>query len=385
YELDTIKSARGEDRFRRLWEELTALGSLKSSEQRRLASALTVWSQAVQQATYVGTVVLGAYLVFAGAFTVGTIIAVGLLTGRTLAPLTQLAATMARWSNVKTALAGLDAIAEAPQDKAEGRSYLRRGRIRGAYELRGVGYAYGDGAPVLDISGIAITPGQTVAVLGANGSGKSTLLKVLSGLYAPTSGRVLVDGVEMGQIEPRDVRRSIGWLGQDVRLFAGTLRDNLNLHLLEHDEGRLLAALDFAGLGPFVRGHPMGLDLPVLDAGEGLSVGQRQSIGWARLWLQDAPVVLLDEPTAAFDQALETALISRLQRWLDGRTAVVATHRMPIVALADRVVVLQNGRVAVDGPQAEVLAHLSGGATGGARATPRPVVVQGGRAAGAGA
>ncbi len=380
YELDTIKASRGEERFRRLWDELTALGSLKSSEQRRLAAALTVWSQAVQQATYIGTVVLGAYLVFAGQFTVGTIIAVGLLTGRTLAPLTQLAATMARWSNVKAALVGLDAIAEAPQDRGVGRTYLRRATLRGAYELRGVSYAYGESAPVLDLSGIAVTPGQTLAVLGANGSGKSTLLKILSGLYAPTGGRILVDGVEMSQIEPRDLRRAIGWLGQDVRLFAGTLRDNLNLHLLEQDEARLLASLDFAGLGPFVRGHPMGLDLPVLDGGEGLSVGQRQSIGWARLWLQGAPVVLLDEPTAAFDQALETALISRLQKWLAQRTAVIATHRLPIVSLADRVIVLQNGRAVVDGPRAQVLEHLSGQSDAGeSRPMARPVVVQGGR------
>jgi ATP-binding cassette subfamily C protein LapB len=279
---------------------------------------------------------------------------------------------MARWSNVKTALNGLDAIAEAPQDRQAGRTYLRRPALRGGFELRGVAFAYGDGAPALDIPGIAITPGQSVAVLGANGSGKSTLLKVLSGLYAPAAGRVLIDGVEASQIDPRDLRRNIGWLGQDMRLFTGTLRDNLNLHLLERDEARLMAALDFSGLGPFVRGHPAGLDLPIHDGGEGLSVGQRQSIGWARLWLQDAPVVLLDEPTAAFDQALETALISRLTGWLEGRTAVIATHRMPIVALASRVFVLQNGRLAVDGPRDEVLAHLAGAGPAG-----RPAVVQG--------
>lgn len=374
YELDTIKSARGEERFRRVWDELTALGSLKSSEQRRLAAGLTYWSQGVQQATYIGTVVLGTFLVFAGEFTVGTIIAVGILTGRTLAPLTQLAATMARWSNVKAALNGLDAIAGAPQDRAAGRTYLRRERLRGAFELRGVTFAYGDGAPSLDIPGIAITAGQTVAVLGQNGAGKSTLLKLLSGLYAPETGRVLVDGVDMGQIDPRDLRRSIGWLGQDVRLFAGTLRDNLNLHLLERDDPRLMAALDFAGLGPFVRGHPLGLDLPVHDGGEGLSVGQRQSIGWARLWLQDPAVALLDEPTAAFDQPLETALVSRLQGWLAGRTAVIATHRLPIVGLASRVFVLQNGRLAVDGPRDQVMAHLAG--RGGAPGA-RPQVVGG--------
>jgi ATP-binding cassette subfamily C protein LapB len=143
-----------------------------------------------------------------------------------------------------------------------------------------------------------------------------------------------------------------------VRLFAGSLRDNLNLTLLERDDERLLAALDFAGLGPFVRGHAKGLDLEIRDAGEGLSAGQRQSIGWARIWLQDPAIVLLDEPTAALDQTLEATLVSRLETWLKGRTAIVATHRVPILALTDRTLILQQGRLAVDGPRDEVLAHL---------------------------
>ncbi|RFP89911.1 ATP-binding cassette domain-containing protein [Rhodobacteraceae bacterium 63075] len=359
FELDTVKTQRSEDRVRRLWDELNALSALKSSEQRKLASTLTFWSQGVQQATYVGAVIMGAYLVFAGELTVGSIIAVGLLTGRTLGPLTQLAGTMARWGNVKTALTGLDAIADAPQDRAEGRAYLRRERIEGNYELRELRFAYDEeGAPVLDVSGLGLKAGQAVAVLGSNGSGKSTLLKLLAGLYAPSRGRVLIDGMDMGQIDPRDLRRAVGYLGQEVKLFAGTLRENLNLTLLERDDDRLLAALDFAGLGPFVKAHPKGLDLEIRDGGAGLSVGQRQSIGWARLWLQDPKICLLDEPTAALDQTLETVLVDRLKTWLKGRTAVIATHRVPILELTERTLILQNGRMAVDGPRDEVLAHL---------------------------
>ena len=359
-ELDTIKTQRGEDRFRRVWQELTALQALKSSDQRRLASTLTFWSQGVQQATYVGAVIAGTYLVFQGQFTVGSIIATGILTGRTLAPLTQLAGTMARWGNVKAALDGLDSVAEAEQDEAEDRSYLRREKLQGGYELRELTFRYDeDAAAVLDISGIAILPGQHVAVLGANGSGKSTLLKLLTGLYAPDTGRVLMDGTDMGQIAPRDIRRMVGYLGQEVRLFSGTLRDNLNLNMLEQDDDRLFDALDFAGLGQFVKNHPKGLDLEIRDGGAGLSIGQRQSIGWARLWLQDPVVCLLDEPTAALDQTLEKTLISRLERWLEGRTAVIATHRVPILSLTSRTIVLQNGRMAVDGPRDKVLEHLT--------------------------
>jgi ATP-binding cassette subfamily C protein LapB len=361
FELDTVKTQRSEDRIRRLWSELTTLSAMKSSDQRKLASALTFWSQGVQQATYVAAVITGTYLVFAGQFTVGSIIATGILTGRTLGPLTQLAGTMARWGNVKGALDGLDAIAEAPQDAAEGRTYLRRDKLKGHFELRDVTFRYeDDGAATLDLKGVAILPGQHVAVLGANGSGKSSLLKVLSGLYAPTGGKVLLDGTEMNQIEPRDLRRLIGYLGQDVRLFSGTLRDNLNLTMLERDDERLFRALDFAGLGPFVKGHHKGLDLEIKDAGAGLSIGQRQSIGWARLWLQDPAICLLDEPTAALDQQLEKTLVSRLEKWLAGRTAVIATHRAPILALTERTMVLQGGRMTVDGPRDKVMAHLAG-------------------------
>jgi len=361
FELDTVKTQRAEDRTLRLWTELNTLAAVKSSEQRKLASFLTFWSQGIQQATYVAAVIVGTYLVFAGQFTVGSIIAVGILTGRTLGPLTQLSGTMARWGNVKGALDGLDAIVAAPQDTAEDRTYLRREKLRGRFELRDVTFRYDDdGAPTLDIKGLMIPAGQHVAVLGSNGSGKSSLLKMLSGLYAPTDGRVLIDGTEMAQIEPRDLRRLIGYLGQDVRLFSGSLRDNLNLTLLERDDDRLLAALDFAGLGPFVKNHHKGLDLEIKDAGAGLSVGQRQSIGWARLWLQDPTICLLDEPTAALDQRLEAALVSRLQTWMQGRTAVIATHRAPILSLTTRTLVLQDGRMTVDGPKEKVLAHLAG-------------------------
>lgn len=370
FEAETVVTQRGEDRIRRIWSELVALSAVKSSDQRKLTSVLGYWAQGVQQATYVVAVVAGAYLVFAGQFTVGTIIAIGILTGRTLGPLAQLSGTMARWTNVKAALDGLDAIANAAQTEDAGRRYLRRDKLDGAYELRNLEFRYDpQSAPTVDISALAIPAGQHVAVLGTNGSGKSTLLRLLAGLYEPGAGRVLIDGVDLGQVHPRDLRRGIGYLGQEVRLLSGTLRDNLTMNQLERDDDRLLQALDFAGLGPFVRNHPRGLDLEIREMGEGMSVGQRQSIGWARLWLQDPAVAILDEPTAALDQTLEATLVSRLRTWLDGRTAIIATHRVPILQLTTRTLILQQGKLAVDGPRDAVLAHLNkaqAGAGGGA-------------------
>ena len=360
FEHETLTTQRGQGRVRRLWAELVTLSALRASDQRHLTTILTAWAQAVQQATVIAATLIGTYLVFAGSFTVGTIIAVSMLASRTLAPLSQLSAMLARWANVKAALKGLEAIAEARQAEDPTRSYLRRETLTGSFDLREVAFRYApDAAPSVDVAALAIPAGQHAAILGANGSGKSTFLRLLAGLYEPTGGRILLDGIDIGQIHPRDLRRHLGYLGQEVRLIEGTLRDNLTMTDLERDDDRLLAALDFAGLGPFVRNHPRGLDLEIREAGEGLSVGQRQSVGWARLWLQDPRVVLLDEPTAALDQTLETTLISRLGPWLQGRTAVIATHRIPILHLTTRTLILQNGRLAVDGPRDAVLAHLA--------------------------
>lgn len=371
FEQETVTITRGEDRVKRLWAELTTITAVKTSDQRAMTAMLTYWAQAVQQFTYIAAVMVGTFMVFAGNFTVGTIIAIGILTGRTLGPLSQLSATMARWSNVKAALTALDAIAESEQAEDANRKYLRREQLVGAFEVRNLDFRYDpQSAPTIDIPGLSIPAGQHIAVLGTNGSGKSTLLRLLAGLYAPSGGRILIDGIDLGQVHPRDLRRGIGYLGQDVRLFSGTLRDNLNTTQLERDDDRMLEALDFAGLGPFVRNHPRGLDLEIKEMGEGLSVGQRQSVGWARLWLQDPAVAILDEPTAALDQTLEMTLVSRLRTWLDGRTAIIATHRIPILQLTTRTLILQNGKMAVDGPRDAVMAHLT--------KTQGPVAVAGG-------
>ena len=360
FEHETLTTQRGQDRVRRLWAELVTVSALRASDQRNLTTWLTAWAQGVQQATVIAATMIGTYLVFAGSFTVGTIIAVSMLATRTLAPLSQLSAMLARWSNVKAALQGLEAIAEAQQTEDPARRYLRRETVAGSFDLRDVTFRYTpDATPSVDVAALAIPAGQHAAILGANGSGKSTFLRLLAGLHDPTAGRIQLDGIDIGQIHPRDLRRHLGYLGQEVRLFEGTLRDNLCMTDLERNDDRFLAALDFAGLGPFVRNHPRGLDLELHEGGAGLSVGQRQSVGWARLWLQDPRVVLLDEPTAALDQTLEATLISRLGPWLQGRTAVIATHRIPILHLTTRTLILQNGRLAVDGPRDAVLAHLA--------------------------
>ena len=220
-------------------------------------------------------------------------------------------------------------------------------------------YQYGEEAPkALQVASLEVKAGVNIGLLGSNGSGKSTLLKLLSGLYTPTSGKVFIDQLDLEQIDPEDVRKNIGYLPQEVKLFSGTLRDNLMLGYMSIEEDQLFAAVDFAGLGNHVRTHPLGLDMEIIDGGEGLSIGQRQSVGLARLFLQDPKIVLLDEPTASLDQTLENQLINRLKFWLQGRTAIVSTHRVPLLSIVDTIVVLGNGGVAMHGERDKVIAQL---------------------------
>jgi ATP-binding cassette subfamily C protein LapB len=362
YNHATIKSHGGEALFQRKWEEIVALNAHKTSQQRFIASALTFWASGVQQSTYIFAVVAGVYMVFAGNFTVGTIIAVSILSSRSIAPITQLAGTIARWEQVKTALKGLEQIADAEQDRADGRSFARKARLAGDIILNGTEFAYDPEAPVtLKIAQLEIKENETLCLLGVNGSGKSTLLKVLSGLYEYSGGSVTIDGLDMRQIDPIDLRRNIGYLPQDVGLFNGSLRDNLTMGNPSYSEDQLIEALTFSGLDRTIKNHPKGLDLEIADGGGGLSVGQRQSVGLARLYLQNPKIVLLDEPTASLDQNAESDLIAKFEKWLKHRTAIMTTHRMGVLKLVDKVAVLNNGTIAMQGPRDAVVKKLQSG------------------------
>jgi len=359
YGLETVKVTRSEPHFQKQWEEIISLNAVKTTEQRSLSAFLTYWATSMQQVTYIGAVIAGVYMVFAGEFTVGAIIAVSILSTRTLSPITQLSQILSRWQNMKVALEGLDVVMQSEQERDKDRSYIRRQRLSGQIELRKVKFAH-PGAKLmgLSIEGLKIDPGHRLALLGANGSGKSTLLRLISGLYRPTEGEVLIDGMDIRQIDPHDLRRNIGYLPQEILMHRGTLRENLASDGRRYTDERLLEALSFGGLGNFVRHHPEGLDAKIGDGGDGLSIGQRQSIGLARLHLLDPSIVLLDEPTAALDQSLETELVARLGAWIGQRTCIIATHRPQILSQVHRVAVMQNGQIALEGPRDSVLKQL---------------------------
>jgi len=359
YGHESIKSLRAESLFQHRFEEVTLLNATKTTQQRKLASALTFSAQSIQQVAYVFAIVAGVYLVFAGEFTVGAIIAISILSTRTLAPITQLSGTLARWQQMKIALRNLDRIVELEQERPADRDFVRQEFAQGELDIDGLEFQYEEGVSGLKIDRLSVAAGENMAVLGVNGSGKSTLLKLVSGLYDFKSGSISVDGLDIRQIDPNDLRSNVGYLPQEVTLFSGTLRENLLLGSRRWTETQLLEALNFAGLANIVKNHPRGLDLTIADGGGGLSIGQRQCVGLARIYLQDPPLILLDEPTASLDQNLEAKVIDNLRLWLADKTCVLTTHRVEILSLVDRIVVLQNGSVAMEGEKDVVLERLT--------------------------
>lgn len=347
--LEAVKASRAEGRLLRRWDALSAEISGTALKVRSLNAMLAHGGAFIQQAAYTGVIVFGVYRIAAGELTVGGLVACSILTSRALSPLMQAATLLARWQHVKVALEGLDRLMETPIERQPGRTFARRPNVRGHYALEDIELRYApDASPALAINRLVIGAGERVALLGAMGAGKSTLMRVLAGLLDVGSGKVLLDNLAIGQIDPSDRRSAIGYLPQDTMLFHGTLRDNLSIDLRGIDDDERWSALDMVGLGPFVRAHPLGLDMPI-HGSACVSGGQRQAIGLARLIIQDPRVVLLDEPTAAFDQESEQRVIEALLPWLKGRTLVLSTHKRNLLSLVDRAVVLQQGRITMDG------------------------------------
>jgi len=290
---------------------------------------------------------------------VGALIACVILTGRSLAPLGQLAGLLTRFQQARASYFMLDELMRRGVERPPGRRFLHRPSIKGDLRFGEVSFAYpGEKAEALKGVSFAVAAGERVAILGRIASGKSTLLKLLLGLYQPASGSVTLDGADIEQFDPADLRRSIAYVGQDATLFQGSLRDNLALARPAADDEEILAAARISGLDTLVDQHPLGFDMPVGEGGRGLSGGQRQAVAIARAALTDAPVVLLDEPTSAMDHSTEQLCLARLGEWLRGRTLLLVTHKPSMLNLVDRILVLDAGRLVMDGPREQVLAQL---------------------------
>ncbi|WP_343504891.1 type I secretion system permease/ATPase [Alloyangia pacifica] len=353
--LETVKAARAETRLQRAHAQLSATMANTSVHTRRLTTLMTQMVGGVQKFAYAGVIITGVYLISAGELTVGSLIACTMLSSRTLTPMSQVAGLLARWQQVRAALEGLDRIMALPVERPADRHFVRASDIQGGYRIEDIAFRHDPAAPpVLHIPELRIDAGERIALLGGNGAGKSTFLRLMAGYIDAQQGSILLDDLALGQIDPLDRRRQIGYLPQSVALFQGTLRDNLLLDHGLHSDDELLAALDAVGLGSFVRRHVRGLDLQLSGNGN-VSGGQRQSIGLARVLLQDPRVVLLDEPTAALDHITEARVIAYLKTWLEGRTVIISTHKRELLALTQRTLVLKDGKVARDGDLAQIL------------------------------
>jgi ATP-binding cassette subfamily C protein LapB len=360
--LETIKVMGAEGPAQRKWEQvIRGMGALGLKS--RLLSAIGInFSSFAQQIANVAVVIMGVYLIVEDKMSMGALIACTILTGRALAPLSQLAALLTRYHQSRNALNSIDKLMHLPVERPEGKDFVQRPKLQGGIEFKNVSFAYpGQENDALVNVSFNIKPGERVGLIGRVGSGKTTIEKLVLGLYPPKDGSILIDGAELRQIDPAALRRDIGYVPQDILLFYGSVRDNICLGSPHASDAAILRAAEISGVTEFVNRLPNGFDLQVGERGEGLSGGQRQAIAIARAELLAPPLMMLDEPSSAMDSRSEELFKARLEANLGNRTLVVVTHRASLLSLVNRLIVMDQGRVIADGPKEQVLAALAGG------------------------
>jgi ATP-binding cassette subfamily C protein LapB len=361
--LELLKAHNAESYLQRRWEMSNLAGSESYKRIRSLTNWIMGFTTSIQQFVTVAMVVGGVYLIHSNQLTLGGLIASVILAGRAIAPLASVMSLASRYQQAATSLETLDGLMKRPRDRTHGRNYLVPDSVEGGLQAEGLEFAYpGEHKiPVIKKLSINIAPGQKVAMLGRVGSGKSTLLRLMSGLYAPGAGSVRLDGVDMQQIEPTEVRSRIGYVGQDPQLFMGTLRDNLVLADSWISDMKIVEVLKALNIYEIVAQHPLGLDMPVTEAGGGLSGGQRQLLSIARMMLRNPQLVFMDEPTSNMDQNTEARVIAVLKDWLRGRTLLMSTHRPQLLEWVDLIAVIDSGQCVALGPKQEMIEKLSRG------------------------
>ncbi|WP_242138895.1 MULTISPECIES: type I secretion system permease/ATPase [unclassified Sphingomonas] len=358
--LETIKSSSAGPLMARRWAQAVEDHAASSLKQRLVAAVTINVAQSAQQVCYIGVVILGVYLVADHQLTMGGLIAASILGSRCVAPLGQIASLLTRISHTRSAYAHIDQLMQSGGEARDDTRYLRRPKLDGTIEFRNVIFRYpGSTVRALDDVSFLIEPGEHVAIVGRVGSGKSTIARLILGLYEPSEGAVLVDDADVRQLHPEDLRRNIGAVLQDVFLLTGSVRENIALGNSAVDDAAVLRAARVSGTHDFIGQMPNGYDLKLADRGEGLSGGQRQSIAMARALASDHPILLFDEPTSAMDIQSENALIARLETELQRKTVVLVTHRQSMLRLADRVIIMDHGKIVAAGPRDDVLKSVA--------------------------
>jgi ATP-binding cassette subfamily C protein LapB len=306
-------------------------------------------------------VVFGVYLIQEFELTMGGLIAVVILTSRTVAPMGQAAALITNYSDARTSYNILNDIISKEAERPHGKEFVQRSKFQGKIEFQNVSFNYpGTEVPALSDVSFVIHPGEKVAMIGRIGSGKSTIAKLILKLYEPTSGKVLLDGIDIAQIDPADLRRFIAYVPQDIHLFRGTIQENIvstEQHPAVED---IINAAQVSGVEDFVKTHPLGFDMPIGERGAGLSGGQRQSVGVARALMQESSVMIMDEPTNAMDTTTEAQLLSRLNSELQTQSVMIITQKLSLLDMVDRVIVMHHSKILLDGTKEEVVKQLGG-------------------------
>jgi len=370
--LELIKSHRAEEYLQRRWDFSNGAAAQSYKRARSLTNLIMGLTAMLQQLVTVGMIVAGVYLIGQNSLTLGALIAAVILAGRAISPLGNVMSLAARYQQAVASLHTLEHLMQRPRDRDRARHYVIPDKIDGALTSVELEFSYPDEhkIPVIKRISLALNPGDHMALLGRVGSGKSTLLRLMSGLYTPLGGHVLVDGVDLQQVDPNQIRNHVGYVGQDAQLFMGTLRDNLVLSDNRITDSQVIDVLKKLDLYGLVANHPRGLDMPLSEAGGGLSGGQRQLLAIARMMLRDPQFVFMDEPTSHMDQQSEKRVIEVLEPWLKGRTMLLGTHRLQLLAWVDRIAVLERGQIITQGPRDEVLKQLAVGvAAPGKRST----------------
>lgn len=375
--LELLKAHNAEGYLQRRWEQSNLAGADSYRKIRSVSNLIMGVIGTLSQLVTVVMVVWGVYLIHANQLTLGGLIACVILTGRAITPLGGVMGLAARYQQAKTALETLDGLIKRPRDREAGKRYVVPEKIHGSLQALDLEFAYPGEARIAVIRrlNLSVAPASHLALLGRVGSGKSTLIRLLAGLYLPLGGSVRVDGIDLRQVDPNELRSRIGYVSQDPQLFMGTLRENLVLSDSWITDARIVQVLQELGMYNMVSAHPKGLDMPLTEAGGGLSGGQRQLVSLARLMLRDPAIVFLDEPTANMDQGTEAQVIAVMREWLKGRTLVLSTHRPQLLEWVDRIAVIEAGQCLAEGPRAEMLERLSKGI-----ATPSKATTSGGTA-----
>ncbi len=361
HNIKTVKALGAANYSQWVWEESSGTIANRSMRARMLSSSITVVTNLLVQLNTIALIVFGMYRIADLELSLGGLIAIVMLSSRAVGPMGQIAALITSFEQTKTAFQSLDELMQKPVERPEGKAYVHRPGLKGSIQFRDLDFSYPE-APKKALSGIniKINAGEHVGIIGKVGSGKTTLIKLIMGLYQGDSGSIFIDDIDISQLDPAELRKNIGYLSQDIELLRGSIRENIAYKDLHVNDDQLLRAAEICGVDTFVNQLPLGFDTQVGEAGGLLSGGQRQAIALGRAVLMDEPVLILDEPTNSFDNTTESIVKKNLYQYSRDRTLLLVTHKAPMLDLVERLIVMDQGRIIMDGPRDEVLKSLKG-------------------------